>query len=526
MNLNDRFVEIMDTTLRDGEQTQGVSFTPAEKTNIAKALLKKLHVDRIEVASARVSEGEQEAVRNITSWAQSEGFLDKIEVLGFIDHQISVDWIVDAGGTTLNLLTKGSERHCVQQLRKNLDTHIKDIRQTIKYAQKKGLSINVYLEDWSNGYRDKVEYVYSFMDQLKDHGILRFMLPDTLGVMSPDEVYTSLTDMVARFPWAHFDFHPHNDYGLGTANVLFAVKAGVRSVHCTMNCLGERAGNASLAEVCVALKDKLGMELSIDESKLSSLSEMLESFSGKRVAANTPIVGDDVFTQTSGIHADGDNKARLYENPIHPERFGRKRSYALGKMSGKASLVNNLEQLGLQLSDENIRKVLAKVVELGDSKKIVTQADLPFIITDVLESSEQNRVRLVNSSITSGLGLQAVATICVAIDGKIYSEAGSGNGGYDAFMTAIKKILVRRKIPCPVLANYEIHIPRGGKTSALTEATITWEREGKQLKTVGIDSDQVIAAVNATLKMINLQLMNLENTKKSREDTPLKGATA
>ena len=150
-----------------------------------------------------------------------------------------------------------------------------------------------------------------------------------------------------------------------------------------MNCLGERAGNVSLAEIAVALHDKLGMELSIDESKLAPVSEMVESFSGKRLPDNAPIVGENVFTQPSGIPADGDKKANLYHNPIVPERFGRKRSYALGKMSGKASLAKNLETLGIQLVEENLNKVLKRVVELGDTKKSMTAADLPFIITDL-----------------------------------------------------------------------------------------------------------------------------------------------
>ncbi len=500
-------IQLMDTTLRDGEQTQGVSFTPPEKANIAKTLLKKLRVDRIEVTSARISEGELGSVQNIAEWAAENGFLECIEVLGFIDHKRSVDWIKESGSTVMNLLTKGSENHCTNQLRKTLKEHLADIHNTIKYAHSKNLNVNVYLEDWSNGYHNSPEYVYEMMGALKDEGINHFMLPDTLGVLSPDEVFSSLSDMIERFPWATIDFHPHNDYGLGVANVYYAVKAGVRNIHCTMNCLGERAGNASLAEIAVVLHDKLGMELSIDESHLSPVSEMIESFSGKRLAENTPIVGENVFTQTSGIHADGDKKGNLYHNPIVPERFGRKRSYALGKMSGKASLAKNLELLGIQLVDENLNKVLKRVVELGDSKKSLTAADLPFIITDVLETSDTQRIELLNCSITSGYNLRATATIHLKIDSKEYHEAGSGNGGYDAFMSAIKKILKRTHLDAPELVDYQVRIPRGGKTNALTEAIITWQVNGKRLQTIGIDSDQVISAVNATLKMLNLQLL-------------------
>ncbi|MDB3856146.1 hypothetical protein N9284_01490, partial [Halieaceae bacterium] len=356
-----RTIQIMDTTLRDGEQTQGVSFGPDEKVQIAKALLQLLKVDRIEIASARVSDGEKEAVTNINHWAKAEGFAQCVEVLGFVDHTKSVDWIVETGGQVINLLTKGSEKHCREQLGKSLGQHLIDIENTVAYAKENGLIVNAYLEDWSNGYRDSRDYVYEMMAALKDSGISHFMLPDTLGVMSPDEVFDSLSDMKQRFPEQQFDFHPHNDYGLATANVMAAVRAGINAVHCTVNCLGERAGNASISEVAVVLRDKMGLNLSIDETNIVRLSNMVETFSGKRVPANAPIVGADVFTQTAGIHADGDQKGGLYETDLSPERFSRTRSYALGKMSGKASLAKNLETLGLNLSEENQKKVLSRI---------------------------------------------------------------------------------------------------------------------------------------------------------------------
>src|SRR5690606_16807028 len=342
-----RHIRLMDTTLRDGEQTQGVSFAAKEKLNIARALLQSLKVDRIEVASARVSEGEKKAVRDINTWAAQEGYLERIEVLGFVDHKLSVDWVVEAGGRVINLLAKGSEKHCREQLGRTLAQHIEDIRRTVAYAQEQDLQVNLYLEDWSNGYHDSPDYVFGLLAGIGDIGIGDFMLPDTLGVMTPDGVFAALSDMVARFPDLVFDFHPHNDYGLATANVMAAVRAGINTIHCTINCLGERAGNASLAEVAVVLKDKLGVQLSIDESAIAQLSKMVESFSGKWVSANAPIVGADVFTQTAGVHADGDQKGGLYITALRPERFARKRTYALGKMSGKASLANNLEELGL-----------------------------------------------------------------------------------------------------------------------------------------------------------------------------------
>ncbi|MBU3916219.1 2-isopropylmalate synthase [bacterium] len=513
MKLKAQEIEILDTTLRDGEQTQGVSFSPAEKANIAKALLQNLRVNRIEIASAGASEGDKEAVRNITTWASQKGYLDRVEILGFIDYNKSVDWIVNEGGKVVNLLAKGSEKHCTKQLKVTLAQHIKDIRKTISYAQKKGLKINIYLEDWSNGYIDNPDYVFELMNNLQNCRIQRFMLPDTLGIMSPNEVSDSLSVMIEKYPNARFDFHAHNDYGLATANCLAATRVGIKGIHCTVNCLGERAGNASLAEVIVNLKDRMGIDLDIDESHLMRISDMVSSFSGKRVSDNTPIVGEDVFTQTSGIHADGDKKGGLYHSKLGPERFKRKRSYALGKLSGKASLETILEELGLHLSPENKKKVLKRVTELGDSKKQITTEDLPIIIADVLETEDYGYIKLLSCTVTSGLNLESTASIHIQIGRRQYTSSSGGNGGYDAFMSAVKKVLDEQNIVFPQLIDYETRIPKGGQTSALVDCIITWNDGNRNFKTRGVHSDQVVAAVEATMKMLNLHLHGQSKTK-------------
>jgi len=501
-----RHISLMDTTLRDGEQTQGVSFSVNEKVNIARALLQTLKVDRIEVASAGVSEGEKQAVSRINEWAAVEGLVDRVEILGFVDYKRSADWIVSAGGKVINLLSKGSEKHCREQLGKTLESHVEDICRTVEYAKEQGLKINMYLEDWSGGYADSKDYVLGLINGTKHLGIGHYLLPDTLGLMAPWEVHAAITEMLTEFPEVEFDFHPHNDYGLATANIMAAVKAGINNVHCTVNCLGERAGNASLAEVVVGLRDKMGMEVSIDESHIAMLSRMVENFSGKFISANTPIIGADVFTQTAGIHADGDLKGDLYVTNLSPERFSRKRIYALGKLSGKASLINNLDELGISLTEKEQAKVLQRIVKLGDSKHVITSEDLPFIIADVMESKEYHHISLLNCYINTGFDIDSTASVRVSIEGEEYQGSGSGNGGFDAFIDAIQKILETRDFEMPVLVDYEVHIPRGGKSTALTECMITWEWQEQEFKTRGVDSNQVLAAVKATLRMINVRL--------------------
>lgn len=495
----------MDTTLRDGEQTTGVSYTEGEKLNIAKVLLEEAKVDRIEVASARVSDGEYKGVSAIVKWAIKEGMLDRVEVLGFVDGGQSLDWINKAGGKVINLLTKGSLKHCLEQLRKTPEEHVAAIKETIAYANKLGINVNIYLEDWSNGMRNSKEYVINMVDALQHENIKRFMLPDTLGILNPDESYQFCKEMVDRYPKLHFDFHAHNDYDLAAGNVFMAIKAGIHGVHTTVNGLGERAGNVPLASVVAIVKDQLKGELNVEESNLTRVSHLVETFSGIRIPANKPVVGDYVFTQVAGIHADGDNKNKLYYNELYPERFGRQRKYALGKMSGKANIKQNLDELGIELTSEEMKIVTDRIIELGDKKEYVTQEDLPYIIADVLQSEAiQNKTKIKNYSLSVADGLRSVATLMLDVEGKTYQETAVGDGQYDAFMKALRHIYVNLGKEIPELTDYIVTIPPGGKTEALVETTITWMHEGKEIRTKGLDPDQVVASIKATMKMLNL----------------------
>ena len=498
-------IEILDTTLRDGEQTSGVSFAAQEKLGIARLLLEELHVDRVEIASARVSDGEFEAVRKVAQWAQANGHIDRVEVLGFVDGRTSLEWIHRAGCRVLNLLCKGSLKHCLKQLKKTPEQHLDDIRRTVAAACDLGIAVNVYLEDWSSGMRDSEEYVYILVDGLRHEPVRRFMIPDTLGVLHPEQAFDYCSRMTGRYPDLHFDFHAHNDYDLAVANTFEAVRAGVQGVHVTVNGLGERAGNAPLASVVAVLHDQLKVHTRIREERINAVSRVVESYSGVRIPANKPVVGENVFTQVAGVHADGDNKDKLYFNPLLPERFGRERQYALGKTSGRANILKNLQHLGLDLDDATMSKVTARITELGDKKEIVTQDDLPYIISDVLKSEQVGqKVRVINYSLSLSKGMKSLANIAIEVDGVEYQDASSGDGQYDAFMKALWKIYDRLGRPHPVLLDYNVSIPPGGRTDALVHTIITWNMDGRVLKTSGLDADQVESAIKATFKMLNM----------------------
>jgi (R)-citramalate synthase len=232
---------------------------------------------------------------------------------------------------------------------------------------------------------------------------------------------------------------------------------------------------------------------------------LVETFSGVRIPANKPVVGEYVYTQVAGIHADGDNKNKLYYNDLYPERFGRQRKYALGKMSGKANIKQNLDELGIELTSEETKMVTDRIIELGDRKEYVTREDLPYIIADVLQNEKiKDKIKIKNFSMSVAKGLRSAATLKLEIDCAEFEETAAGDGQYDAFMKALAKIYESLGKKPPVLTDYVVTIPPGGQTDALVESVITWNVEGKEIKTRGLDPDQTVAAIKATMRLLNI----------------------
>ncbi|MGH0031586.1 MAG: alpha-isopropylmalate synthase regulatory domain-containing protein [Myxococcota bacterium] len=499
-------IAIMDTTLRDGEQTPDVAYTPAEKLQLARLLLDEVKVDRIEIASTRVSKGEREAARLVTDWARKRRQLSRVEILGYCDGRASVDWIDGTGGRVMNLLVKGSEKHCREQLGMSPEEHRAAVTRTVRAAKRKRLKLNPYLEDWSNGVRDSFDYVFAMVQVLRELGVERIYLPDTLGVFSPADVTRYVGLMTATWPDTAFEFHAHNDYGLATANCLAAVRAGAQGVHTSVNGMGERTGNTRLAEIVAAIHDHTGFRTGVVESRLSAVSRLVETFSGKDIAANSPVVGRDVFTQTAGIHADGDAKGDLYASRLLPQRFGQRRRYALGKLSGKASVDHNLKELGIKLSAANRDLVLQRVIELGDKKHTVIAADLPYIIADVLKTPGEQRVQILEYEVTVATDAAPAASVELGYRNRTATASAGGDGGYDAFMNALRKAARELGLEVARLEDYRVRIPPGGRTAALVETLISWTSDAHDegsFSTLGVDPDQLAAAVIATEKMLN-----------------------
>ena len=270
--------------------------------------------------------------------------------------------------------------------------------------------------------------------------------------------------------------------------------------------MGERAGNTPLASIIAANNDFLkDFNIEINEKNLYNVSKLVSTFSGFRIPPNKPVIGENVFTQTAGIHADGDSKNNLYHNELLPERFGRKRKYALGKTSGKANIKKNIENLGLNLSDDEIKKVTARVIELGDKKEKVSADDLPYIISDVLKTDNfKNKIQIKSYYLKHKKNNKPSAKIEVGYNGKIHKESGKGDGQFDAFMSALKKLYKKIDLELPLLVDYSVTIPPGSNSDALCETFITWKKSNREeFVTRGLDSDQTVSAIKATEKMLN-----------------------
>ncbi|MFH1432280.1 MAG: alpha-isopropylmalate synthase regulatory domain-containing protein [archaeon] len=505
-------IELMDSTLRDGEQTAGVSFNPKEKESLAFALYES-GINRIEMASAHASSQDMLAIKNTTKAFKDAGYRNPVECLSFI-LKSHIDWIVESGATTANLLTKASTSHLTQLKGKTPGSHIRDILDISDYAKKNGLKVNAYLEHFSYGMQHSKEYIYELIDSLNKAKINRIMLADTMGILNPEKTGQYVTELAKRYPKTSFDIHAHNDYGLATANTLAAIRCGCTGAHVTVNGLGERAGNASLETVAVCLKDFYSID-TIDEDKLIQLSKLTKALSGTKIEPNHPVIGKNSHIHKAGVHTHGAGIG-LYTNPLlEKNRFNKIVSYDLGKLSGKASVSGELEKIGIKNPDPStVTQLVEDIKTLSENKNIITTNDLLLLYLQKTKKDEKGyslktiRLKKTYTEKTS----HAEAEVTLKTNSSTYTETSHGDGGFDAIAKSIKKITGSELR----LKDYHVTIPPGDGTSSLVDTAIEWEYGSESLKTRGIHTDQDIAATLAMLKAINHISMLKDFRKKEK----------
>ena len=361
-------VKVLDTTLRDGEQTPGVSLTPEQKLQIAKQL-DVLGVDVIEAGTAVISEGEQRAIKAIANEGLRAEICSFARLLkGDIDAAIKCD--VD----TVNLVAPVSDNHIKKKLKLDRETLKARTIEMAEYVKEHGLNVEISSEDAS---RADMAFLKSFFSDLSTV-VDRLCFCDTVGVLYPERTREEFQALCTfNTP---VSVHCHNDFGLATANTVTAVSAGATVVHVTVNGLGERAGNASLEEVVTALELLYGVKTAIVKEKLYETSRLVRNLTKMPLAPNKPLMGDNAFTHESGMHVHGTlADPSLYE-PIDPGLLGRKRRFAFGKHTGKASVKMALDELGIGADENQTMKIVTKVKELGDKGKLVTDSDFQAIV--------------------------------------------------------------------------------------------------------------------------------------------------
>jgi len=483
-------VRMLDTTLRDGEQTPGISLTPEKKLLIARKL-DELGVDTIEAGSAIASEGEREAIRKIAG----EGLEAEIAsfcrgVVGDIDAALACD--VDA----VSIVIPTSDLHIEKKLRSTREKVLGMSNAAVEYAKAHGLIAELLAED---GSRTEPAFLRKVFEEGIERGADRACVCDTVGVLNPErtaELFGALAGLRATLA-----FHGHNDLGLAVANTLAAYRAGAGELHVCMNGLGERAGNAALEEVAVGLKHFYGVD-TIRLGKLSEASAFIEGITGLRLAPNKPLVGKNAFTHESGIHVDGVIKSAETYEPITPELIGQHRRIWLGKHSGRHSVRHKLKEIGVEADERQLEEIFKRVKELGDKGKEVTDADFQAIVFDVLGSAKEGRVKLEELTATTGNRVTPTASIKLRINGELRSAAGTGDGPVDAAINAIENALGGTGVK---LESYHVDAITGG-TDALVDVKIRLRKGEREVSASAAATDIVLASVEALIRGLNLLL--------------------
>ncbi len=482
-------VRIFDTTLRDGEQTPGVSLTPDEKLRIA-TKLDELGVDVIEAGSAITSEGERLGIKKIVR----EGL--SAEICSFTRAvKMDIDAALDCGVESIHLVVPTSDLHIEHKLRKTREEVKQFAVKSTEYAVDHGLLVELSAEDST---RSDFDFLNQVFREGINAGAERICACDTVGMLTPErsyEFYGTLCKLGVPV-----SVHCHNDFGLAVANSIAGLRAGASQVHVTVNGIGERAGNASLEELVMALYSLYGIKTRINTKMLYEISRIVARLTGIHLQPNKAIVGENAFAHESGIHADGViKKAETYE-PITPELVGHRRRFVMGKHIGSHLLKKRLEEMGLRVDNEKFAQIFTRIKALGDMGKRVTDVDVQAIAEDVLGILPEKAVELEDLTIVSGNKVMPTASVKLRINDKEQLEAGVGVGPVDAAIVAIKKAIA--DVADIQLEEYHVDAITGG-TDALIDVVVKL-RNGEDVVTArSTQADIIMASVEAYLGGVN-----------------------
>ena len=501
-------VRIFDTTLRDGEQTPGVSLSPEKKLNIAKKL-DELGIDAIETGFPVISDGEREAVKMITSANL------KAELCGLArTNKKDIDAAIDCGLNYIHTFIATSDIHLEYKLKMTRDEALSKAIEAVEYGKSRGLQVEFSAEDATRTDREFLKKVFG---EVAKAGADRIDIPDTVGYSTPQYIAEITKDAIdaTKLP---VSVHCHNDFGLAVANAISGIQAGAQCAHVTINGIGERAGNASLEEFVMALNSlqfEQKWETNIDTKLLYETSRYVSKLVGITVQPNKAIVGENAFGHESGIHTHGVLSNPLTYEPISPEVVGRTRWLQVGKHAGIHGMNAMLKEYGVEPNDEQTKQILDQVKNIGDQGKQVTEVELLSIANEVIGENKLKRiVQLTGFSVSTGVGTMPYAFVKLNIDGKEMVATDYGVGPVDASLNAIQKIT--GQITDEVrLKEYRLDSISGG-ANALCEVTIKVEdARGNTISSKSVGEDIVTTSVQAMVDGINrIMLKSLLKEKK------------
>jgi D-citramalate synthase len=499
--LSNRFpkrVRFLDTTLRDGEQTPGVSLVPENKLRIAQRL-DELGVDVIEAGFAAVSEGEMEAVSLIAK----QGLRAEISSCAR-GTRGDIEAVAKSGADSIHLVIPTSDIHLKYKLNKTQAQLLKITEDCVRLAKNQGLIVELSAEDATRTELDFLKKVYEVGIAA---GADRVVACDTVGVLTPEKSYELFSELYnsVKVP---ISVHCHNDFGMAVANSIAALRAGATQVHATINGLGERAGNASLEEIVVSLKQLYNLDLNIKTELLYSTSQLVSRLTGITVQPNKAIVGENAFTHESGIHTQGLLAHPLTYEPIAPELVGGTRRISPGKHSGTHGIQSALEKMGLKPNEEQFKEIFKRIKDLGDKGKTVMDADLLAISENVMGLIKAKPIQLEELTVVSGDKVTPTASVRLRLNGKDVWGAAVGVGPVDAAINAVKNAIA--EVEPITLEQYNVKAITGG-TDAMVEVVVRMRKGDRTITAMGVREDIVKASMEAFLSGMNVLITDYNN---------------